>query len=50
VYADGVFELVWEVVPVGTGGYEDIVPSFEVERSVYYVVWISCLLGYWSDP
>jgi len=31
VYFDGVFELVWEVVPVCTGGYEDLVSSFEVD-------------------
>jgi len=31
VYVDGVFELVWEVVPVCAGGYEDLVSSFEVD-------------------
>jgi len=29
VYVDSVFELVWEVVPACTGGYEDLVSSFE---------------------
>jgi len=31
VYVDGVFELVREVVPDCTGGYKDLVSSFEVD-------------------
>jgi len=31
VYVDGVFELVWKVVPVCTGLYEDHVSSSEVD-------------------
>jgi len=31
VYVDGVYELMWEVVPVCTGGNIDLVFSFEVD-------------------
>jgi len=50
VYVDGVFELVWEVVPVCTGGYEDIVSFFEVDYgwnvvcTMWYDIWFVRIL------